>query len=107
MPTFSARMRACRVRPACTHLPSACCAAPGTQQAAPMDERIRLARDLHDGVLQSLTGAALQLQTVGRLFAEDPQAARNRLQEIQNLLAEAQRELRFFIQRLTPRPPRS
>jgi signal transduction histidine kinase len=75
-----------------------------TQHAAAMDERIRLARDLHDGVLQSLTGAALQLQTVGRLFAEDPQAARNRLQEIQNLLAEEQRDLRFFIQELKPGP---
>src|SRR5574341_1411759 len=69
-----------------------------TQQAAAMGERIRLARDLHDGVLQSLTGAALQVQTLGRLFAEDPQAARNRLQEIQNLLAEEQRDLLFFIQ---------
>jgi signal transduction histidine kinase len=75
-----------------------------TQQAAAMDERIRLARDLHDGVLQSLTGVALQLQTLGRLFAEDPQAARNRLQEIQNLLAEEQRDLRFFIQELKPGP---
>jgi signal transduction histidine kinase len=69
-----------------------------------MEERLRLARDLHDGVLQSLTGTALQLQSVGRLFVEDPQAARDRLQEIQHLLAEEQRDLRFFIQELRPRP---
>ncbi len=75
-----------------------------TQHGAAMEERMRLARDLHDGVLQSLTGTALQLQTVGRLFVEDPQAARDRLQEIQHLLAEEQRDLRFFIQELRPRP---
>ena len=32
------------------------------QQEAVRDERTRLARDLHDGVLQALTGAALQLE---------------------------------------------
>src|SRR5574341_961713 len=75
-----------------------------TQHGAALEERMRLARDLHDGVLQSLTGTALQLQTVGRLFIQDPQAARERLQEIQHLLADEQRDLRFFIQELRPRP---
>lgn len=37
------------------------------RHAAAGEERLRLARDLRDGLLQSLTGAALQLQTVGRL----------------------------------------
>lgn len=74
------------------------------QQAAATEERIRLARQLHDGVLQSLTGAALQLQTVGPLLQTDGRAARERLLEIQRLLAEEQRDLRFFIQELKPAP---
>jgi signal transduction histidine kinase len=74
------------------------------QQAAATDERIRLARELHDGVLQSLTGAALQLQTVGPLLETDRQAARDRLLGIQRLLLEEQRDLRFFVQELRPAP---
>jgi signal transduction histidine kinase len=72
------------------------------QQSAVMEERIRLARELHDGVLQSLTGAALQLQTIRRLFEWDQQAAQDRLLEIQRLIADEQRDLRFFIQELKP-----
>ena len=74
------------------------------QQAAATEERIKLARQLHDGVLQSLTGAALQLQTVGPLLDTDPEAACARLLLIQRLLAEEQRDLRFFIQELRPAP---
>lgn len=74
------------------------------RQSAVMEERIRLARELHDGVLQSLTGAALQLQTIRRLFEWDPQAAQDRLLEIQRLIADEQRDLRFFIQELKPAP---
>jgi len=72
------------------------------QRAAMQDERMRLARELHDGVLQSLTGAALQLEALSRLVEEDPQAARQRLRDIEELIAEEQRELRTWIQKLKP-----
>jgi signal transduction histidine kinase len=65
--------------------------------AAAAEERNLLSRDLHDGVLQSLTGAALQLQTVQRLWDSNPQAARDRLAAIQRLIADEQRDLRVFI----------
>jgi signal transduction histidine kinase len=67
------------------------------RQAAAADERMRLSRDLHDGLLQSLTGAALQLETVQRLVESEPQAARERLAAIQRLIVDEQRDLRFFI----------
>jgi signal transduction histidine kinase len=67
------------------------------RHAAAIEERNRLSRDLHDGVLQSLTGAALQLETVQRLWESEPAAARERLSAIQRLIVDEQRDLRFFI----------
>jgi len=67
------------------------------RQAAATEERVRLSRDLHDGVLQSLTGAALKLETAQRLLDKQPAAARQRLAETQHLIADEQRNLRLFI----------
>jgi signal transduction histidine kinase len=67
------------------------------RRAAAVDERNRLSRDLHDGVLQSLTAAALQLQTVQGLWDAEPRAARERLAATQLLIAHEQRGLRHFI----------
>ena len=67
------------------------------RQTAAAEERIRLFRDLHDGVLQSLTGAALQLETVQRLWDADSRAARDRLAAIQRLIVDEQRDLRVLI----------
>ena len=72
------------------------------QQTATADAQIRLARDLHDGLLQSLTGVALQLETAQRLIESEPQTARQRIHEIQQLLAAEQRELRLHINELRP-----
>jgi signal transduction histidine kinase len=66
-------------------------------------ERLRLARDLHDGVLQTLTGAALQLQTARRLLALDPASSEERLSQVQRIIAAGQNDLRFFIHQLGPR----
>src|SRR5438552_9011487 len=43
------------------------------EQAAMQDERLRLARELHDGVLRTLTGALLQLEALSRLMEADPE----------------------------------
>jgi signal transduction histidine kinase len=72
------------------------------QLEAIRDERTRLARDLHDGVLQALTGAALQLEAASGLIATDPDVARARVQAVGDLIATEQRELRLLIQRLKP-----
>ena len=72
------------------------------ERAAMQDERVRLARELHDGVLQALTGATLQLEALSRLIDENPTAAHSRLQVIERLIIEEQKELRTWIQKLKP-----
>ncbi|MDH3475273.1 MAG: sensor histidine kinase [Rhodospirillales bacterium] len=72
------------------------------EQAAVSSERARVGRDLHDGVLQSLSGISLQLKAAQVLLGSDVDAARARLQEIEGLLAAEQRDLRFVVQGLRP-----
>lgn len=71
------------------------------QQLAVREERIRVARDLHDGVLQSLTGIRLRLQALAE--SPDPAAlARESLLAVERAIAAEQRELRGFIDGLKP-----
>ena len=72
------------------------------RESAATEERIKLSRDLHDGLLQSLTGVALQLQVTRRMLERDPQAARERLRDIQAAIASEQNDLRSFVNRLKP-----
>jgi signal transduction histidine kinase len=76
------------------------------RDTAVAQERLRVARDLHDGLLQSLTGASLQLEMTDRLIDSDPAAARERLRNVQNLIADDQKELRALISGLRPDTPR-
>jgi signal transduction histidine kinase len=71
-----------------------------SQQAAVTEERQRLARNLHDGLLQSLTVVSLQLKAVQRLLDGSSQTASDHLHEIQSLVADEQRDLRFLVQGL-------
>jgi signal transduction histidine kinase len=72
------------------------------RRAAAEEERVRLARDLHDGLLQSLTAMSLKLEEVRVLVEEEPHVAQKRLQGIQRLITAEQRYLRFFIRHLKP-----
>lgn len=68
------------------------------RQLAIHEDRIRLSRDLHDGVLQGLTGVRLELQSI----AEEAKPAAERLRTLERALAVEQRELRLFIDDLRP-----
>jgi signal transduction histidine kinase len=71
------------------------------QQIAIREDRIRVARDLHDGVLQSLTGIRFRLQAL----ADEQDASssvRDRLLAVERAIAIEQRELRLFIEDLRP-----
>jgi signal transduction histidine kinase len=73
-----------------------------TRQSAANQERIRVARELHDGIAQSLAAATFHIRGLRRTVASDPEAARNGLDEIERLLVNEQRELRLFMQELRP-----
>jgi signal transduction histidine kinase len=72
------------------------------QDAAALETRVRVARDLHDSILQAHTGAALQLLVARRLLDNDPVAGRARLEEVQRMLERGELDMRTFIRRLRP-----
>ena len=67
------------------------------QAAAAIKERMRLTRDLHDGILQSLTAAALQLSLVNKT------SDLSRLTVIAQLLTKEQRRIREFVDEAHPK----
>ena len=75
------------------------------QQAAIIQERMGLGRDLHDGLLQSLTGMALQVHSALRLLRETPHAAEVRLLTVQEQILAVQQSLRNFIRNLKREAP--
>jgi signal transduction histidine kinase len=69
----------------------------GTRLRESIELRSRLARDLHDGVIQSIYAAGLGLEGVRSVLATDPAAADRRLAASQAALNDTIRDVRTFI----------
>lgn len=77
------------------------------RNVAVSEERIRVSREIHDGVLQSLTGIALQLRVAEKVLAAEPERAITILNQVRDLIVQNQRELRDFVHDLREREPMS
>jgi signal transduction histidine kinase len=67
-----------------------------------VEERNRLARELHDSVTQKLFGLTLTAEAAATVLDRDPDEARRQLQRLQGLTREAMEELRSLIFELRP-----
>ena len=73
-----------------------------SRELSVVEERNRLARELHDSVSQKLFGLVLTAGAAGTLVERDPDAARAQLERLQELAREAIAELRSIIFELRP-----
>ncbi|MGA9450986.1 MAG: sensor histidine kinase, partial [Verrucomicrobiia bacterium] len=62
-----------------------------------LTERTRLAKELHDTLEQTLTGVTLQLNTVAKLFQQNPETASYHLGLVRNMVRMSRVELRRSI----------
>lgn len=67
------------------------------QFKAVLNERTRLAQELHDTLEQTLTGIALQMDTAARCAAANPDRAQHHMQLARNLVAQSQAEVRCSV----------
>jgi signal transduction histidine kinase len=67
-----------------------------------VEERNRLARELHDSVTQRLFGVALAVESAATLLERDPAAAAEELERVRELARAAMEELRAVVFELRP-----
>ncbi len=72
------------------------------QVLAQMEERNRLARDLHDTVKQQAFATMMQVRAARNQLPEDPTAAATHLLEAESLIKASQQELALMIAELRP-----
>ncbi len=72
------------------------------QALAVLQERQRLARNLHDAVNQSLFSASLIAEVLPRLWERDPKEARRSIEDLRKLTRGAISEMRMLVAELRP-----
>jgi two-component system, NarL family, sensor histidine kinase DevS len=73
------------------------------RRLAVLEERERIGMDLHDGVIQSIYAVGLILDHARLLMEEDPNFARQRIEQAVNDLDKTIRDIRAYILDLRPR----
>jgi signal transduction histidine kinase len=73
-----------------------------TKELAVVEERSRLARELHDAVTQTLFSASLLAEVLPEVWASDPDEGNRLLQELQQLNRGALAEMRTLLLELRP-----
>jgi signal transduction histidine kinase len=66
------------------------------------DERLRIARELHDETIQMLIAISRRLEALATLPERSPNSTLQHLSELQELVGDTLRELRRFVQDLRP-----
>jgi two-component system nitrate/nitrite sensor histidine kinase NarX len=72
------------------------------EESAVATERNRLARDLHDAVTQTLFSSSIIADVLPRLWEQNPEEGRRRLQELRELTQGALAEMRTLLLELRP-----
>jgi signal transduction histidine kinase len=70
-----------------------------------LEERARLGRDLHDGLIQAIYAAGMGIAAARKRVAGDPAAAERHLAQVADVLNDTIREVRDFITGLESDPP--
>jgi signal transduction histidine kinase len=73
-----------------------------SRELSVLDERSRLARELHDSVSQTLTSVVLIAEMAGRALESDPEQARDRIASVVELSRAALTEMRGLVFELRP-----
>jgi len=73
-----------------------------TRELAAVEERQRLARDLHDSVSQTIFTCRTMLEAALRRFESDPVRAKQLVEEVQQLVITALSEMRILLLELRP-----
>jgi nitrate/nitrite-specific signal transduction histidine kinase len=72
------------------------------QLAATIEERQRLARELHDAVTQSLFSSSLIAEVLPRIYERNPEEGRRRIEELRQLTRGSLAEMRTLLMELRP-----
>lgn len=72
------------------------------KELAVVEERNRIAGELHDSVSQSLFGISLNLNTLGLIMQSQPEKAGVLIGQVKEMVEETQREMRLMIYELQP-----
>ncbi|MGH2755971.1 MAG: GAF domain-containing sensor histidine kinase, partial [Actinomycetota bacterium] len=73
------------------------------EELAVLEERDRISKELHDGVIQSIYSAGLSLQGAMGLVERDPEASKKRMDDVIATLDNVVRDVRSYIFALQPK----